>query len=296
MSGQNARPDAESHPDDWTTCSQMAQQYGRTFHFASRFLTAERRRAVHAVYAFCRTADDIVDAATCPVAASEQLEAWEAQLDEPVAPVARAFKATRESFSIPAEPARHLIAGVRSDLQPVRFETWTELRAYCHSVAGTVGLMVSPVLGGTRPEVLDQAATLGIAMQLTNILRDVAEDASMGRLYLPTSELELFGCDPESVLAGRPTGDFTGFMRFQIARARALYAESERGTASLIPTGRFTTLAASRMYAGILGRIEARGYDVFSGRARVSTAAKFGLLPEVSTAFLQMSLRPGRSA
>jgi phytoene synthase len=280
--------------NDWELCGQIARTHGRTFHLASQFLPGERRRAIHAVYAFCRTADDIVDKAACPVSAGNQLDTWESQLDRPVDPVARAFWAARETFGIPLLPARQLIAGVRTDLGPVTFETWEDLRAYCYSVAGTVGLMVSPVLGGNRPDILDHAATLGIAMQLTNILRDIAEDARLGRLYLPLDELAQFGCDAESVLSGNPTGDFSGFMRFQIDRARALFAYAERGTAGLIPTGRFTTLAASRMYAGILGKIEANGYDVFSSRARVSTTRKVSMLPGVWTAFVQVSVRNGR--
>jgi phytoene synthase len=113
----------------------------------------------------------------------------------------------------------------------------------------------------------------------------------MGRLYLPVDELLAFGVDPDSVLAGNPTGDFRGLLQHQIDRARALYREAERGTASLIPAGRFATLAASRMYAGILKRIESNNYDVFASRARVSTAGKVRLLPQVSAAFVQMSLR-----
>lgn len=277
---------------EWKACAQIARTHGRSFYFASHFLPRIKRRAVHSIYAFCRTADDIVDKATCVDTAAIDLENWLQQIDRPFDLVARAFHETRRRYSIPAQPARDLIAGVREDLQPGTFRTWPELRVYCHGVAGTVGLMVSPVLGCTDPVVLEQAACLGIAMQLTNILRDVAEDAELGRLYLPTEELAAFGCDPESILAGKPNGDFADFMQFQISRARKLYAEAHLGLPALPPASRLTTLAASNFYSGILCEIESMNYDVFRTRAQVSSSRKVRSLPGIAAKFVQMSVRP----
>ncbi len=278
-------------PADWNACAQIARTHGRSFYFASRFLSPAKRRAVHSIYAYCRTADDIVDNAQCVESARQDLDNWLHQIDRPVDLIARAFMDTRQRFAIPAQPARDLIEGVGRDLQPTLFRTWPELRVYCHGVAGTVGLMVSPVLGCSDPAVLNRAAGLGIAMQLTNILRDVAEDAELGRLYLPTDELAAFGIDPESVLERRPNGSFTEFMQFQISRARELYDEARPGIPALPPASRLTTLAASHFYSGILCEIEALNYDVFSARAHVSSSKKVRSLPTIAASFVHMTVR-----
>jgi phytoene synthase len=267
---------------DWRLCSAIARQHGRTFYLASHFQTPSRRRALHAIYAYCRIADDIVDHATTPDEAEAQLDAWEAELDVPTHPVAQTFAATREMYGIPVEPARDLIAGIRSDLQPELFATWEDLRGYCYRVAGTVGLLTAPVLGCSQPSALPRAVDLGIAMQLTNILRDVGEDARQQRVYLPLADLAAFGCTPESLLAGRPVGRFRELMAFEIARARSLYAAAEPGIGALSPAGRMTALAASRLYASILARIEELDYDVFNRRATVHTRRKLGALPAVA--------------
>src|SRR5690606_9626648 len=137
-----------------------------------------------------------------------------------------------------------------------RYETWTDLHEYCYLVAGTVGLIVAPILGCRDAQALPHAANLGIAMQLTNILRDVAEDSAMGRLYLPIEDLEAFGVTPEGVHSGRPEPGFALLLEFEIARARTLYAGALAGVPSLCPSGRFATLAAAGLYAGILDEIE----------------------------------------
>ena len=279
---------------DWRRCQAIAREHGRTFYLASRFLPPARRRGVLAAYAFCRTADDIVDEApaTGMDAAADALERWSAQLAEPSDPVAVAFAATRTRFAVPTEPVLDLLAGIRMDLAPVRFASWSQLREYCYHVAGTVGLIVAPILGCRDLRALDHAANLGIAMQLTNILRDVGEDAQRGRLYLPLDEIESFGCDPEAILAGEAGDRFADLMAFQIARARALYEDAGRGISALTPSGRLTTLAASRLYAGILTEIERLRYDVFRHRAHVSSTRKLGSLPGVAAAFVALSLRP----
>jgi phytoene synthase len=282
-------------PDVWQVCEAIAREHGKTFAFASRFLPEERRRGVLATYAFCRTADDIVDAAPGEGldVAADLLDRWEAQLDTPDHPVTLAFLATRQRYAVPQQPARDLIAGVRSDLTPRRYTIWEDLRSYCFLVAGTVGLMVAPVLGCRDSAALDAAAELGIAMQLTNILRDVGEDARAGRLYLPLDEIAGFGCDPEAIMAGRPGSKFPALMAFQVARARELYALASRGLPALPPRSRFTTLAAGRLYARILDEIERQEYDVFRMRAHVSAGRKARALPGLAIAFGLASLSPG---
>jgi len=279
-------------PDDWAVCAAVAREHGRTFYFASRFLPASRRRAILAAYAYCRLADDIVDrgdpADTGPTVAA--LARWERELDEPVSPVTRAFALVRETYAISREPVCDLLTGVRMDLAPRPFQTWDDLRDYCYHVAGTVGLIVAPILGCRDQTALPHAVSLGIAMQLTNILRDVAEDAAMGRLYLPLGDLAEFGVDPEAVLAGRPNGRFADLMAFEIARAREQYRDAHRGIAALAPSGQLTTLAASRLYGKILGQIEAQRYDVFRQRAVIPTSRKVQAMPGIAVSFLRMNL------
>jgi phytoene synthase len=283
---------------DWASCRKIARHHGRSFFFASRCLPPARRRAALATYAYCRIADDIVDQArqAGPEAAAAALARWEAQLRRPVDPVAIAFAHARDRFSIPEEPVRDLLTGLRMDLTTTRYATWDELRTYCYHVAGTVGLMVAPIFGCRDPLALRHAAQLGIAMQLTNILRDVAEDTRLGRLYLPLDEIAAFGCDPDAILDGRPGDGFTALVAFQVDRARALYADALRGVPALAPSGRITTLAASNLYAGILTEIEALEYDVFRARAHVSSARKLRTMPRVATTFLRITLFPNGSA
>ncbi len=279
-------------PVNWRLCSEITREHGRTFYLASHFQTPARRRALHAIYAYCRIADDIVDRAATRDEATALLAGWEAQLDAPTHPVAQTFAATRAIYGIPVEPAHDLIDGIRSDLQPEPFATWDDLRGYCYRVAGTVGLLTAPVLGCSQASALPRAVDLGIAMQLTNILRDVGEDARQQRVYLPLADLDAFGCTPESLLAGRPVGRFRDLMAFEIARARNLYASARPGIAALSPAGQMTALAASRLYASILTRIEELDYDVFNTRATVHTRRKLGALPAVALDFARMPRFP----
>ncbi len=289
--GLTRKPALGDHPD-WRLCSVIAREYGRTFYLASQFLPPARRRAIHAIYAFCRIADDIADHATDVTAAARALDAWERQLDAPTDPVAMAFAAVRAHYGIPVTPARDLLAGVRMDLTPQPFAAWDELNLYCYRVAGTVGLMVAPILGCQDDAALPHAVNLGIAMQLTNILRDVGEDARQGRLYLPLEDIAAFSCDPAAILNGQPNGDFAGLIAFEIARARSLYADSRRGLPALSPAGRLTTMAGSELYAAILTRIEELDYDVFARRAYIPTRRKLGALPGVAAAFVLLSWPP----
>jgi 15-cis-phytoene synthase len=256
---------------DWHACARVTRENGRSFYLASRLLPAARRRAILAAYAYCRIADDIVDQADVDGVdqARRHLMDWGHQLRHPVHPVAIAFAAARQQYEIPDEPVEHLLHGIASDLIPADLEDWHDLERYCYLVAGTVGLMVAPILGCKDRGALSHAAELGIAMQLTNILRDVAEDAAMGRLYLPREELAWYGVSGEAVLAGVPEPGFREFMIFQVGRARLLYASALLGVPALCLSGRATTLAAARLYHGILDRIEAADYDVFAGRAIV---------------------------
>jgi phytoene synthase len=273
----------------WSACSAITRTHGRTFYLASRFLPPARRQAIHAIYAFCRIADDIADRSPDLESAARGLDDWEAQIANPTNPVALAFAAVRARYGIPVVPVHDLLAGVRMDLTPARYETWEDLRRYCYHVAGTVGLMTAPVLGCQQAAALPHAVDLGVAMQLTNVLRDVGEDACQGRLYLPLQDLDRFGCDPEAILRGRPNGQFSRLMAFEIDRARSIYAQARLGYPALSPSGRLTALAGERLYAAILNRIEENGFDVFSTRAHVSTSRKIGALPGIAATFMRLS-------
>ncbi|CAN5730988.1 phytoene/squalene synthase family protein [soil metagenome] len=276
----------------WQVCSDITRRNGRTFYFASQLLPPQARRAVHAVYAYCRIADDYadrvaeggVDWARC------QLAAWEAGLDQPVHDVAIAFSAVRHHYAIDSTLARDLLSGVQSDLESRRFDDWDTLRYYCYQVAGTVGLMVAPILG-CGPTGLYRAEAMGIGMQLTNIIRDVGEDAAMGRVYLPDEDLYRFGVDRDELLRGNVTGDFEGLLAFEIARARALYQEAEVGVPSLSPWAQFAVLASAKLYGQILDRVEAQGFDVMNMRAHVTTSRKVASMPRVAVSLAAIQAR-----
>ncbi len=275
---------------DWEACRSVAQEHGKSFYLASQVLGSRRKRAILSAYAFCRIADDIVDqsAELGKAEAHAALEDWKLQLVSPTHPVAVAFAETRATFGVPIEPVLDLLDGLEMDLSPRSYETWHDLERYCYLVAGTVGLIVAPILGCRDRHALEHAAELGIAMQLTNILRDVAEDAEMGRLYLPVDELASYGITPEDVLAGSPGPRFADFMQFQIVRARAIYASAARGIPALAPSGRAATLAASKLYSGILDEIETLNHDVFARRAYVPSGRKARIMTTVAGAWMGM--------
>lgn len=289
---RGATPQSDIPAADWERCRQVVREHGKTFFFASHFLPPDRRRAIHSAYAWCRIADDIVDRApaTGLAAAASALDAWERELDHPVHPISCAFAFARAAHDVPDAAARDLVAGVRMDLAPAWYERWEDLEVYCYRVAGTVGLISAPIMGCPDRTALPRAVDLGIAMQLTNILRDVGEDAAMGRLYLPLEDLRTFGVDPEATLAGRPSGRFRDLMAFEIERARSYYDSARGGIPALSPAGQLTALASAHLYGKILTRIEENGYEVFRTRAVVPNRRKLREMPTVAAAFVRLQL------
>ncbi|GAC1659497.1 MAG: phytoene synthase [Candidatus Elarobacter sp.] len=274
--------------DCYRACREIVRFHSKTFYLSSLFLEPRKRRAVWAVYAFCRTADDIVDR-TAP--ASERLNAiaaWERGLVEsydgrPAGATFVAFADAARRFCIPIEPALALLRGARMDVTIRRYDTYEELREYCYLVASTVGLLVMPILGTLAPDAARYGIALGRAMQMTNILRDVGEDARLDRIYLPAEDLRRFGCAESAILDGVVDTAFTELMRFEIDRVRAMYREAEPGIALLAPQSRYTVRLALSLYRGILGRIEANRYDVFARRAYVPLRTK--MLTALTVAF-----------
>lgn len=262
----------------------ITREHARTFYFASHVLGSGVQRDAYAVYACCRSIDDAVDRAAArgesvrPEVAGEILErAYGAGGDRAGEGWMPAFRETAARKKIRRTWFEDLAVGVAGDAGPVDLQTWPELDLYCYRVAGTVGLMMMRVFGLEDESVEPRALDLGRGMQLTNILRDVAEDASAGRIYLPAEERKAYGVDRNSLLQGRPSGRWEEFMKFQVERAREQYRRSESGIGQLAAGGpRLATWLMRELYAGILDPIEASGYDVFSRRHALSLSQKIG--------------------
>jgi phytoene synthase len=263
-------------------CEAVTAFHSRTFHLASGLLPPSKRRAVRALYAFCRTSDDLVDQA--PGDARAALAIWAKSALGPQssgssalnddALTVLAWTDTRHRFSVPLLYAQQLLQGMAADLECVRYQTFDELAEYCYRVASTVGLMSMHIIGYSGSEAIPFAIRLGVALQMTNILRDVGEDWRNGRLYLPQQELTAFGLSEADVAAGRVDDRWRAFMRFQIERTRRLYDESWPGIRMLDPDGRFATAAAAQLYRAILEDIENHDYDTFNRRAHIGALGK----------------------
>jgi phytoene synthase len=193
--------------------------------------------------------------------------------------VAAAWADTLTRYHIPRHYAQQLIDGVARDLSQSRYQTFDELATYCYGVASTVGLMSMYIVGFTSHEAVPYAIKLGVALQMTNILRDVGEDYRNGRLYLPREELAFYGIQETDIATGRVTDQWRQFMKFQIERTRQLYKESWAGVQMLEREGQLAVGAASVFYQGILDDIEKHDYDVFRRRASLSTWGKVRCLP-----------------
>lgn len=267
-------------------CEEVTRFHSRTFYMASSLLPLEKRRAVHALYAFCRVTDDIVDANYRPIEQRvEALKRWRCDVldSDPTfeSPVTLAWADAQARFDIPQGYAQQLIDGCARDAVQSRYATFEDLAEYSYGVASTVGLMAMHIVGFTGEDALPYAVKLGVALQITNILRDVGEDWRGGRVYLPQDDMAEFGITEDDIARGRVTDRWRRFMAFQINRNRKLYADSLPGIDKLHANGRFAIAAAAKLYEAILDDIEANDYDVFSRRARISTVGKLRRLPSI---------------
>ena len=271
----------------YANAERVTASWARSFYFASRFVPLAKRRSIFALYDYCRHADNLVDLrGSRPVAEVRQ------QLAELGATV-RALHAGAESkhprwlalgdtlrrHPVPLAPLLELLDGVATDLDPVEMRTFADLERYSYQVAGVVGLMLGPVLGAERNGFDSYGVRLGIAMQLTNVLRDIGEDLGEGRLYLPADELAAFGLDRAALERRVVTPEFRRFMAFQIRRARQHFAAGD-AVVGLFPAdgSRMTVRLMQRTYSGILDAIERHEYDVFRLRAHVSSPRKLAIL------------------
>lgn len=273
--------------DAYRYCRSITRNSSQTFYLASLLLPQHKQLAVQALYAFCRITDDLVDETQDLKNAAEIFSDWCNRLNtvhpSTYDPVPLAWANAQTHYGIPKGYADQLIKGVAYDQKRRRYQTFGELTEYCYGVASTVGLMAMHIIGFTDYQrALPYAIKLGIALQLTNILRDVGEDLQNGRFYLPLNELSSFGISEDEVFFKRKNDDrWQAFMRFQIERVHRLYDEAEPGIALLNKDGRFAIGAATRLYRAILNDIEEHHYDVFTRRAHTTLTEKFRQLPRI---------------
>jgi phytoene synthase len=264
-------------------CEMLTRRASSNFYWGFRLLPHDRRRALCAVYAFCRAADDLADEPGRDTDPRRLLARWREELERayagrPVHPVGVALADTVARFAIPREHFDAVIDGVEMDLDRNRYETWEgDLEQYCYRVAGAVGLVCIEIFGYLDASARQYAVELGLAFQLTNILRDVADDAQRGRIYLPRADLKRFGCREEDVLVGHCTEAFRQVMAFECARAgehygRARFLLAEDDRQSLAPAE-----AMRLIYEQLLRRIMLRHYDVFGPKVRLTRPEKAGL-------------------
>ncbi len=266
--------------DGHRQAAEATSKGSRSFYLATKFLPRHLAQASHSVYWFCRYTDDLVDETSDVEQGRRDLAAWSEALRSAMFrghsdhPVLALFVDTLDRYAIPRDYPFELIAGMRMDLNGTRYASFSELRVFCYRVASVVGLMMAHVIGFSGGA-LSYATDLGIAMQLTNILRDVGEDLKRGRIYLPKQEMLRFGYSERELLSCVRNDAFHELMRYQIARARDYYNRSAPGIALLHPDGRFAVQIASDVYRAILRRIEISGYDVFEHRAVVPAIQKY---------------------
>jgi phytoene synthase len=264
-------------PDEY--CQRKAAQSGSSFYYSFLFLPPERRRAITALYAFCREVDDVVDECTDPGVAAAKLAWWRQELatleaGTPQHPVTKALAPLAGTYGITRERLGEIIDGMEMDLRQSRYADFAALERYCYHVAGVVGLLAAGIFGYSKPQTLEYAKALGTAFQLTNIVRDVGEDARKARIYLPLEDLARFGVAAADILNARHTDAFTRLMAFQVERAEAHYAKA----LGLLPAedarAQRPGLIMAAIYRALLEEIRRDGYRVLEHRIALTPIRK----------------------
>lgn len=264
----------------------LTAHYSKSFYISARMLPTERRWATFALYGFCRYADNLIDNPRNRSNAEllEELENFRTELEvayrtgESEHPIICPFIIVAKKYGIPLEYPLDLLEGVKMDICNTRYETFDDLYLFCYRVAGVVGLMMTHVLGYKNENAFYYAEKLGIAMQLTNILRDIKEDKEMGRIYLPLSEMHVIGVSEDDILNERMTPQMYKLMRLYVQRAQRFYEEAAPGIPMLLRQSQFAIYSASKIYSGILIKIEARDFNPFLGRVFVPQIKKVGIM------------------
>jgi len=260
-------------------CQEKAARSGSSFYYSFLFLPPEQRRAITALYAFCREVDDVVDESTDPGLAQTKLSWWRGEIGElfhgtAQHPVTRALTPAVQTFDLPESRFHEVISGMEMDLLQNRYASFNDLQLYCHRVAGVVGLMAAEIFGRTEAATLKYAENLGTAFQLTNIIRDVGEDARRNRIYIPLDELKRFQVETDDILQGRSSSQFRDLIRFQINRAHDFY---RRAFATLPRADRRSQrpgLVMAGIYQALLRDIETKQIDVLMKRASMTPIRK----------------------
>jgi len=264
-------------PDEY--CQQRTARSGTSFYYSFLFLPPERRRAITALYAFCREVDDVVDEVSDPALARTKLAWWRREIDavytgSPQHPVALALRPVVATYRLPREHFQTVIDGMAMDLDCSRYLDFVELERYCHCVAGVVGLLSAEIFGYADPATRQYARDLGIAFQLTNIIRDVGEDARRGRIYLPQDELAHHGVTAASLLRHESTPALTALMAEQVARARSWHARAMATLPAADRRAQRPGLIMAAIYRALLDEIERDGYRVLHHRIALTPLRK----------------------
>lgn len=264
-------------PDEY--CQQKAAASGSSFYYAFLFLPPERRRAITALYAFCREVDDVVDEASDPHVAAAKLAWWRTEVaamydGKAQHPVTRSLSPFTGKFSIRKEHLGEIINGMEMDLSQARYLDWPNLERYCYRVASVVGICAAGIFGYTNPRTLEYAKNLGLAFQLTNIIRDVGEDARNNRIYLPMEDLKRFGVTAADILNARESDAFRELMRFEAARARDLYARAFAELPAEDRRAQRPGLIMAAIYRALLEEIERDGFRVLKQKTSLTPMRK----------------------
>jgi phytoene synthase len=265
-------------PDEY--CQQKAAASGSSFYYSFLFLSAPRRRAITALYAFCREVDDVVDETAEMQIAAAKLAWWRAELanlyrGNPQHPVTRALQPFIQEYGLSQEHLNEIIDGMEMDLTQTRYLDWAALERYCHRVAGVVGLLAARIFGYRDARTLAYARDLGIAFQLTNIIRDVGEDARKNRIYLPMDELKRFDVPAADILNARETPQFNALMRFQDERARGWYDKALAALPAQDRRAQRPGLIMAAIYKALLDEIGRDDFRVLSRRTSLTPLRKF---------------------
>ncbi|HSC93468.1 MAG TPA: presqualene diphosphate synthase HpnD [Burkholderiales bacterium] len=260
-------------------CQQKAAASGSSFYYSFLFLPEERRRAITALYAFCREVDDVVDDCSDLATARATLAWWRQELaaafhGTPQHPVARALADVAPRFTLAEARVAEIIDGMHMDLEHDRYPSFEALRQYCHRVAGVVGLLSAEIFGYQDSRTLEYAADLGLAFQLTNIIRDVGEDARRGRVYLPLDEIERFGVSVADITGSRETDNFRRLIEFQIERARKYYGEAFRKLPAVDRRAQRAGIVMAGIYQALLDEIQRDGCRVLTRRTSLTPIRK----------------------
>lgn len=267
-------------PDEY--CQNKAVQSGSSFYYAFLFLSPERRKAITALYAFCREVDDVVDNTTETSVARMKLTWWRTQIEQlfngtAEHPVMKALAPHVTPFQITSERLHAVIEGMEMDLDQTRYTTWEDLQKYCWHAAGVVGELSASIFGYTQPSTLVYAEKLGLAFQLTNIIRDVGDDARRGRIYLPEEDLQRFNVKPTEILDGLHSDRFVELMRFETNRARQCYREAMQALPEEDRRAQRAGLMMAAIYYALLDEIERDNWQVLDQRISLTPIRKFWL-------------------